>query len=36
MRKKLYKELGRMLLLSVGIYAALFVVLLVVERLCEP
>ena len=36
MRKKLYKELGRMLLLSVGIYVALFVVLLVVERLCEP
>ena len=36
MRKKLYKELGRMLLLSAGIYAALFVVLLVVERLCEP
>lgn len=36
MRKKLYKELGRMLLLSVGIYVALFMVLLVVERLCEP
>lgn len=36
MRKKLYKELGRMLLLSVGIYVALFVVLLVAERLCEP
>lgn len=36
MRKKLYEELGRMLLLSVGIYVALFVVLLVVERLCEP
>ena len=36
MRKKLYRELGRMLLLSVGIYAALFVVLLTVERLCEP
>ena len=36
MRKKLYRELGRMLLLSVGIDAALFGVLLVVERLCEP
>ena len=36
MRKKLYKELGRMLLLSAGIYAVLFVVLLVVERFCEP
>ena len=37
MRKKdLYKELGRMLLLSAGIYAVLFVVLLVIERLCEP
>lgn len=35
-KKDLYKELGRMLLLSAGIYAALFVVLLVVERLCEP
>ena len=36
MKKQLYGELGRMLLLSVGIYAALFVVLLTVERLCEP
>lgn len=36
MRKKLYKELGRMLLLSVGIYAALFVVLQAVEWFCEP
>ena len=36
MRKKLYKELGRMLLLSVGIYAALFVVLLAVEWFYEP
>ena len=36
MKKQLYGELGRMLLLSAGIYAALFVVLLVVERLCEP
>ena len=36
MRKKLYRELGRMLLLSVGIYVALFVVLLVVEWFCEP
>ena len=36
MKKDLYREFGRMLLLSVGIYAALFVVLLVVERLCEP
>ena len=36
MRKKLYRELGRMLLLSVGIYVALFMVLLVVEWFCEP
>ena len=36
MKKDLYREFGRMLLLSVGIYVALFVVLLVVERLCEP
>lgn len=35
-KKDLYKELGRMLLLSAGIYAALFVVLLVVEWLCGP
>ena len=35
MRKKLYRELGRMLLLSVGIYAALFVLLLVVDWFCE-
>lgn len=36
MKKDLYREFERMLLLSVGIYAALFVVLLVAERLCEP
>lgn len=36
MRKKLYRELGRMLLLSVGIYVALFVVLQAVEWFCEP
>ncbi|MGN0235703.1 MAG: nicotinamide mononucleotide transporter [Paludibacteraceae bacterium] len=36
MKKNLYKELGRMLLLSVGIYAALFVVLQVIEWLYEP
>ena len=36
MKKDLYREFGRMLLLSVGIYAALFVVLQAVEWFCEP
>ena len=36
MKKDLYREFGRRLLLSVGIYAALFMVLQAVEWFCEP